>query len=129
MLPKMGVGALIFDSAGKILLQYRLQTDFYPNCWFIPCGRTERGEIPTDTIVREVREETSLDVEVVREVYNRKNEKGIPEIAYECRILSGTPKNMEPYNFRELRYFSLDSLPKDMGKRTLEIVEQYKKSL
>jgi ADP-ribose pyrophosphatase YjhB (NUDIX family) len=122
----IGVGALIFDNKGRILLQYRLQTDFYPNCWFLPCGRTEDRENPLDAIVREVKEETSLDVEVIREVYNKINERGIPEIAYECRVLNGTARNMEPKNFRELRYFNLDNLPENIGIMSLEIIRKYR---
>lgn len=128
MLPKMGVGALIFDGERRVLLQFRMEADFYSNCWFLPCGKAEEGEGPEDAIIREVKEETSLDVEVVEELYNKSNERGISEIAYLCRIVHGVPMNLEPRNFREIKYFKLDDLPQDVGEKTLEIINIYKKS-
>lgn len=128
MFQKLGVGALIFDKKGRILLQYRTKfCEFYPDCWFLPCGKAEDNEGPIEAIIREVKEETSLEIEVVREVYNKLNEKGIQKIAYECKILKGSAKNMEPHKFKDIRYFPLDNLPSNTGKITLEIIEKYKK--
>ena len=129
MSQRMGVGALIFNEEQKILLMYRTeQCDFYKNCWFLPCGRTEDGEEPTKAIVREVKEETSLEIQVMQEIYNKVNEKGIPEIAYLCEVINGVAKNMEPEKCKALDYFSLNNLPDNTGKRTLEIIEVYKES-
>jgi mutator protein MutT len=67
----MGVGAVIVDR-GKVLLVKRR---FEPLAgeWSIPGGGVELGETLHDTVVREMREETGLDVEVgpVIEVFDR----------------------------------------------------------
>jgi len=49
---------------GKILLQKRsANKDIYPNCFDISCaGHVSAGEKPIDTIIREAKEELSLDV-------------------------------------------------------------------
>jgi len=126
-LPKMGLGALIFNEQNKLLLLFRINCDFYDNCWFIPCGKLESGETPREGIKREVKEETSLEVEVIEEIYNKPNEFQIPEVAYLCKILKGIPKITEPYKCKSIGYFSLDNLPENTGVRTLEIIEEYRR--
>ena len=125
--PNTAVGALIFDDQKRILLQYRKQTKYHDNCWFMPCGKTEDDEEPEEAIIREVKEETSLDVEIVKEISRKNNENDVLEIAYECKIINGTPKNLEPDNFEELKYFSLNNLPKDTAKIIINILNEYKK--
>ena len=53
-----GVGALVVDD-GRILLVRESDT------WLLPGGRLEPGESPEAGAVREVREETGVDVEIV----------------------------------------------------------------
>ncbi|MGW5744576.1 NUDIX hydrolase [Amycolatopsis sp. NPDC003861] len=56
------VTVAIRDDAGRILLIHKVDNDL----WALPGGGHDAGERITDTAVREVREETGLDVEVVR---------------------------------------------------------------
>lgn len=58
---KATVGAVV-EKEGKILLQLRNHAPFYDH-WCIPGGHIEFGEAVEDAIVREVKEETGLDVE------------------------------------------------------------------
>ena len=59
----VGVKALITNDAGKVVLfraetsRHQLQTEPY---WDIPGGRMEQGETITETLRREVKEETGL---------------------------------------------------------------------
>ena len=55
------VGAVIRDDAGRMLLILRGH-DPGKGLWSIPGGRIEPGETPEQAVVREVREETGLDV-------------------------------------------------------------------
>lgn len=55
------VGAVIRDDAGRLLLIVRGH-DPGKGLWSIPGGRIEPGETPEQAVVREVREETGLDV-------------------------------------------------------------------
>lgn len=56
---------IIKNDAGEILILKRhpkSRTD--PEMWELPGGKVEKGEHFTDTLVREIKEETNLDVEV-----------------------------------------------------------------
>jgi ADP-ribose pyrophosphatase YjhB (NUDIX family) len=55
------VGAVIRDDAGRLLMILRGH-DPGKGLWSIPGGRIEPGETPEQAVVREVREETGLNV-------------------------------------------------------------------
>jgi len=57
--PIATVGALIHDGSGKVLM---IRTHKWGNRWGIPGGKIERGESAADALVREIREETGLEV-------------------------------------------------------------------
>jgi ADP-ribose pyrophosphatase YjhB (NUDIX family) len=50
--------AVVIDQAGRLVLQRRADNDL----WALPGGAMEIGESIAETVVREVREETGLDV-------------------------------------------------------------------
>src|SRR5437763_11981549 len=56
-------GAVIRDRPGRILLVLRAN-DPGRGLWSLPGGRVEPGETPEQAVVREVREETGLEVSV-----------------------------------------------------------------
>ncbi len=57
--PKVGADAAIFNEQGEILLMDRVDG----SGWCLPCGWVEPNERPIDSAIREVREETGLEVE------------------------------------------------------------------
>ena len=56
------VVAIVRDDAGRVLLIHKTDNDL----WALPGGGHEAGESITDTVVREVKEETGYDIEVDR---------------------------------------------------------------
>lgn len=59
---KVAVSAVVRDSRGRILMIHRTDNDKYS----IPGGGLEIGESVADAVVREVKEETGIDVEVTK---------------------------------------------------------------
>jgi len=56
------VAAIVRDGEGRILLQRRSDD----GRWNLPAGAIDPGESPDEAVVREVREETGLEVRPVR---------------------------------------------------------------
>ena len=95
--PVLGVGALIFNR-DKILLVERGKEPL-KGYWSLPGGALETGETLEEGIVREVREETGLEVKPVKvlEIFERiiRDTQGAPEyhyvlIDYICRVSGGS---------------------------------------
>lgn len=55
------VGAIVYDGAGRLLLIRRGRPP-QAGSWSLPGGRIEAGETPEQAVVREIAEETGLDV-------------------------------------------------------------------
>jgi ADP-ribose pyrophosphatase YjhB (NUDIX family) len=58
------VGGVLRDEAGRLLLVLR-GNEPDRGTWSLPGGRVEAGESPEDAVVREMAEETGLDVRVL----------------------------------------------------------------
>lgn len=110
--PKIGSDAAVFNEQGDILLMER--TD--GSGWCLPCGWVEPNEKPSDTAIRETKEETGLDVEIVRlvGVFTREaNVYGVHSmiaVVHLCKITGGTLTLS--HEGLDLAYWSLKDVPK-----------------
>ena len=60
------VGGIVVKD-NKILILKRLETKkVFPGYWDLPGGKIDLGESPESAVVRETKEETGLDVEIIR---------------------------------------------------------------
>ena len=91
-----GASAVVLDEAGRILLHRRDDNEL----WSIPGGGMEVGERIADTVVREVREETGLEVEPEAIVGIYSNPRHVVEygdgevrqqfsVCFACRLVGG----------------------------------------
>ncbi len=64
----VAVGAIIEDNKGRILLVKHVpaRAGFWQGKWICPGGKLELGETIEEGIKREVKEETNLDIELMR---------------------------------------------------------------
>ena len=82
-------GAVVRDADGRVLLVQRANEPSRGS-WSLPGGRIEEGESPRDTVVREVREETGLDVGV-GDVLGVVSFGPYTVADFACTVVSGTP--------------------------------------
>ena len=95
--PILGVGALIFRDDCILLVERGREP--LKGYWSLPGGALETGETLEEGVMREVREETGLEVQPlgVLEIFERimRDSQGAPEyhyvlIDYICRVTGGT---------------------------------------
>ncbi len=94
--------AVIYNSDNKFLILKKSdKEDINPNTFDIPGGRISFGEKLEGALIREVKEETGLDVkpEKVFEVWTFTKENfQLVGINYLCKLLGGDPKLSEEHN-------------------------------
>ena len=129
-----GAAAIILNESGQILLQSRADNDR----WGLPGGCQELGERFEDTVIREVKEETNLDVtednlELIAIVSgkSRRNEYPNGDVVinntalYCVRNYTGELKwDSESKN---MKFFDLDNLPDNQNDP--DLIEIYKQFL
>ena len=115
--PIIGVGAVIIKD-GKILLEKR-KNEPGKGKWSIPGGLVELGESVEQTVIREVKEETGLDVEkpehidVVDNIIRDENDEvkyHFVIIDYFMKLKGGTLKAAT--DAEELRWVTFDEVQK-----------------
>lgn len=124
--------AIIINDTGQILLQRR--GGHKDEAWSTPGGAIEIGESAQEAVVREVREETSLEVVVESFVgaytkdtlvsYPNGDQCQIILFSFACRIVGGQLKadNVETL---ELRFFDLKSRPPLFRKHLEQALNDY----
>jgi len=66
VIQKIVVAAAVVNNEGRILiLQRSAQEKVFPNLWELPSGKREPLEKSTDALLREVREEAGIRIDVV----------------------------------------------------------------
>ncbi|GAA4808397.1 NUDIX hydrolase [Streptomyces ziwulingensis] len=109
----VGVTGVVRDDEGRVLL---LRHRMWPpgRQWGLPSGYAHKGEDFRQTVVREVKEETDLDVVAGRLVMlNSGLRNRRLEVAYEARLLGGELR-IDPMEILEARWCRPDELPEDI---------------
>jgi 8-oxo-dGTP diphosphatase len=113
------VGALVYDGERRLLVVRRARQPSAGR-WSVPGGRVESGETETEALVREVREETGLEV-VVGDAVGRVERPGPGGIVYAisdhaCTVVGGTlTAGDDAAEVRWVTYAELVGLPVTYG--------------
>lgn len=114
--PACASAAVILDERRRVLLVKRA-IEPCRGQWALPAGYQEIDETPAETVVREVREETGLAIEVIALL----DLLFVPEdlrkpanlAVYLCRPLGGELRAGD--DVVETAWFELEALPEDLG--------------
>lgn len=118
MLPLL-VTAAVIRQDDSILITRRPDGARHGGMWEFPGGKLDGGESPQECLRREINEELGLTVEVgpiFESAYHRYDWGPVLILAYECRPLSGTIRNLEVAEHRWVAPAELpgyDILPAD----------------
>ena len=113
----IGAFAIILGERDEALLCLREDL----NIWNLPGGRVEQDESPWEAVVREVEEETGLEVRVERlaGVYWRPRESEVA-FSFVCRVVGGEVRRT--WEAVETGYFALEEVPERSNRRHVEMV-------
>jgi 8-oxo-dGTP diphosphatase len=122
--------AIIPFPPNKILLIKRRTVPF-KGFWALPGGRVDPGETVEQTVVREVKEETGLDVAIAGKVGDY-HEQGVQGgVAYDyypacfiVKVVGGEIKRQES-EIEEAKLFSLNDVPATLAFEHAQMIKDY----
>ena len=128
------VTAIIEFPKNQILLVKR-GTLVFKGYWALPGGKVDSGETIEHAITREVKEETGLDVKIVRKI-GEYHETGVQdEIAYDyhaacfhVKPTSGTIRRQEK-EIENIKLVNLNELPEKLAFEHLSMIRDFAESL
>lgn len=132
---KVGVGVMIIDNH-KILLGHRscnlVDTGgtYEPDSWTFPGGKQDYEETIVEAAIRECKEETNLDIINPTPVFitdDIEPDRHFITIGLVADKYTGNLKIMEPDKIDELKWFSIDDLPKNIYTPSKEFLTDYLK--
>ncbi|MBA3661810.1 MAG: NUDIX domain-containing protein [Gammaproteobacteria bacterium] len=128
MIINVGVGVVIFNKTGKILLGKRIGRHG-GGTWAFPGGHLDHAESPFDCARRETDEETGLSI------CNLKRGPWISTLFDEhthyltlfviAQHEDGEPAVLEPHKCAEWRWFDWESFPHPLFKATDDLIAHY----
>ncbi|MDQ0252842.1 ADP-ribose pyrophosphatase YjhB (NUDIX family) [Evansella vedderi] len=120
---KAGVAVIILNEKNQVLLQKRSDVGL----WGIPSGHIEKGETVSEAAIREVKEETNLEIRIKKligvysepnsQVFTYPNGKAVHFITtcFLAEIIGGELRCNSPESL-EIHFFKQQNLPKDLLK-------------
>lgn len=114
----IGAFGIVFDENNRILLVHR--TDC--NLWNLPGGRLESGEAPWEGVIREIKEETGFEAEVIRIAgVSSKPDKDNIVFTFLCKIISGQATLSRESD--KIEYFEIDKIPQNTVIKQVERIK------
>lgn len=123
------VGAAIINEKGEVLCAQRGYGSLIGK-WEFPGGKIEAGETPEQALIREIKEELNIEIEVrelIDENYCEYSDRNINLKVYKCKYISGEIKDTEHQALRKIKPDELENL--DWAEADKPIVETYLDSL
>ncbi|OGZ67866.1 MAG: hypothetical protein A3D35_00705 [Candidatus Staskawiczbacteria bacterium RIFCSPHIGHO2_02_FULL_34_9] len=120
---------ILLEQNGKILLGRRCNTGYQDGNYQVPAGHVEEGELPTEAVIRETKEEVDVDLslndlELVHVGYRSKHDPSGDrlDLFFKAKKWNREVKNMEPHKCDDLQWFSFNKLPENMTFHVREAI-------
>ena len=110
--PKITVGAVVGNDDGELLMVQRADS----GVWLYPTGWADIGYSPAEVVVKEVKEETGIECDVVRPIAvldgQRRGFTRIPlvSLVFHCQATGGALE-AHPLECTDVGFFAEDALP------------------
>ena len=122
--------AIIPFPTNKILLIKRSTRPFV-GYWALPGGRMDPGETIDQTVIREVKEETGVDIKIIS-VIGEYIEKGVKDdidyeyypTCFEVEPIGGELKKQDS-EVKEMQLFPLEDLPNPLAFENEKMIKDY----
>lgn len=117
---RLGAFGIIINQDNKVLLCHRRDYDL----WNLPGGKVEDGENPWRAVIREIREETGLNVEITHlsGIYS-KPDKNELVFSFVCQVLTGEIILNDEAD--KIEYFDLEKIPSNTSPKQVERINDY----
>lgn len=110
--PKIDVRAFILKNNKLLLVKERFE-----DLWSLPGGWADTNESPSESVIRESKEETGFQVSVIKllALWDKLKHEHPPQwphaykCIFHCEIVSGEPE--ESFEISDIDFFELDHLP------------------
>jgi 8-oxo-dGTP diphosphatase len=134
--PGVGIGIMIMKD-NKVLLGKRhddpdkADSELHgAGTWTMPGGKLHFLETPEQGAIREVKEETGLDItkddlKLISLGNEMVEDAHFLTLGFLCENIDGTPKALEPDEITTWEWFDLDSLPKPLFFPTERMLKNY----
>jgi ADP-ribose pyrophosphatase YjhB (NUDIX family) len=128
MMPKFVIGAyaVILDKKDRVLLSHRRELDI----WNLPGGHVEDGELPTEAVIRETKEETGLKIKIKSMVgIYKKSDINRFDFVFLGKRKGGKLKKTkaaDKHRFFKYKKIPKNTLPKHM-ERIQDAIREYEK--
>ena len=120
----LGVRAVVRSSDGKFLL---VRHTYTPG-WHLPGGGVEKGEFSEGALIKEIQQETGLNVlgrpQLLGIFYNRGVSDRDHVLLYSCETTGELSKKGSILEIAEVRYFGIEELPNDIDPGTERRIQE-----
>lgn len=128
----IGVGAMVFDSEGRVFLAQRgPRAGNERGTWEFPGGKVSFGETLAEAVTREFVEEYGMAIEItellgVNDHILRDEHEHWVSPTYLARHVTGEPRILEPEKCTAIGWFALSELPEPLSQVTRDDLKMYR---
>ncbi len=123
---------IVLNQHNQILIIQRAKGGRHENMWEFPGGLVEFGELPEESLAREINEEVNLDIDILRYIYSWKwieNNEQVVGMSFLCRCkddrklkLSFEHSNCKWVNISEILDSELDGDIKSNLRKVMDVL-------